>query len=272
MTRPEAAVDLAVFDALHASIWQRLKDAYATDPQFPWLDYMNGQVVSHRRRLATTLGWIDGLTGSVLDVGANLVFSCMCAERHDGPIAALNYGPPGATHVLCSGPRELPVHLLDIQSDRFPFADESFDAVLFFEVIEHLATDPMRTMAEINRVTKPDGVLLLSTPNIVSYRSIAQAIAGRHPHLSAQYLPNASTDRHNREYTPDELAELVHASGYDIEWAETPSVYTDESEFAALATLLGETDRFRTLRGDTLVIRGRKRGAVRERHPRFLYF
>jgi SAM-dependent methyltransferase len=183
----------------------------------------------------------------------------------------LNYGPVRGMELRVSD-RTLPLHLLDVQRDPFPFPDGTFDAVFFFEVLEHLAIDPMRTMAEINRVTKPGGALLLSTPNVICYRAIGAAIAGRHPHLSSEYLDHDSTDRHNREYTPTEVGDLVHAAGFDVEWSETPSVYTDESEYAPLAAMLGETDRLRTLRGDTIAVRARKSGPVRERHPRFLYF
>lgn len=44
-----------------------------------------------------------------------------------------------------------------------PFADGSFDTVLLFEVLEHLA-QPERSLAEIQRVLRPGGVLLASVP------------------------------------------------------------------------------------------------------------
>ena len=46
-----------------------------------------------------------------------------------------------------------------------PYADEQFDAVVSFQVIEHIQNDDLY-LAEINRVLKPGGVALLSTPNI----------------------------------------------------------------------------------------------------------
>jgi SAM-dependent methyltransferase len=45
-----------------------------------------------------------------------------------------------------------------------PFPDNSFDLVWSSEVIEHLK-DPAFTVAEINRVLKPGGTLIMTTPN-----------------------------------------------------------------------------------------------------------
>jgi SAM-dependent methyltransferase len=44
-----------------------------------------------------------------------------------------------------------------------PFPDDSFDAVLAFEVIEHVEDD-IGLLAEMARVSRPGGMLILSTP------------------------------------------------------------------------------------------------------------
>jgi SAM-dependent methyltransferase len=51
-----------------------------------------------------------------------------------------------------------------------PYAAESFDIVLLVEVIEHLENHQV-AIAEVARVLKPGGVLILTTPNIMRLNS-----------------------------------------------------------------------------------------------------
>lgn len=52
-----------------------------------------------------------------------------------------------------------------IEPDQpLPFPDHSFDTVLSFQVLEHV-NDPARYLSEVRRVLRPDGHLVLTTPD-----------------------------------------------------------------------------------------------------------
>ena len=66
-------------------------------------------------------------------------------------------------------PTEIPIHKADLNAP-LPEDDASASAVMALEVIEHLE-NPRGFLREIGRILRPGGVLVLSTPNIVSLPS-----------------------------------------------------------------------------------------------------
>ena len=74
-----------------------------------------------------------------------------------------------------------------------PAPDQSFDLITCFEVFEHLDS-PALLLAELRRVLRPEGLLLLSTPNALTYEP--DTADGANPF-------------HYREYSPTEFQELI---------------------------------------------------------------
>lgn len=97
------------------------------------------------------------------------------------------------------------VRLVNIEREKLPWDNGTFDAVLFFEIIEHLV-DCANGIAEIMRVLKPGGLLLLSTPNLVSLISRLRMLAGMLP------VAIAGDSTHVRFYRKKELAAVF--AGY----------------------------------------------------------
>jgi SAM-dependent methyltransferase len=149
--------------------------------------------------------------------------------------------------------------------------------VLCCELIEHLAFDPMHMMAEVNRVLKPDGHLVLTTPNIGSLRAISAILLGYHPGFFPAYLQptkdeEAEEARHSREYTPKEIARLLIESGFEVARIETGE-FLDEPhpEHEWILHLLKRYKLETDLRGDGIYAVGRKTGPVLFRYPEWLY-
>jgi len=168
--------------------------------------------------------------------------------------------------------------------DGFPYPDELFDLIIFTEVLEHISRDPMHTLSEINRVTQPGGRLLLSTPNCASVRSVVNVVRGHHPYLWPPYSRDGHRDRHNREYTPLEVRQLIEAAGYEVERLEC---ITARHRMESLPTRLARklltlgVSAFRRLLGgparlgwdgELIFVLARKVSPVTDRYPACLYY
>lgn len=70
--------------------------------------------------------------------------------------------------------------------DRLPFADETFDALVSIEVLEHLPDD-RAGIDEMARVLKPNGLLVVSVPNHYYFRSY-QYLMGHFRHYDRKAL------------------------------------------------------------------------------------
>jgi SAM-dependent methyltransferase len=62
------------------------------------------------------------------------------------------------------------VDIANLNSEKLPYPDASFDAVTATEVVEHLE-DHRAVLRDLHRVLKPGGLCILSTPNILNLNS-----------------------------------------------------------------------------------------------------
>jgi glycosyltransferase involved in cell wall biosynthesis/SAM-dependent methyltransferase len=162
----------------------------------------------------------------------------------------------------------------DAEKDVYPYEDQRFSLVLCCELLEHLPADPMFMMSEINRILKPGGHVVITTPNAASARGLRAILLGYHPGFFSAYThPDHSDDpRHAREYAPGELAALLEAAGFSVTKMETCEFISGpKPELAWVMRLLEQSAMPTHLRGDDLIVVGRKTGPVKERYPQFLY-
>ncbi len=135
----------------------------------------------------------------------------------------------------------------------------------------------MHMMAEINRILKPGGHVLITTPNLGSLRAISGILQGYHPGLFPAYIrpqsEGAEPDpRHNREYVPGEIVHLLEDSGFEVALLETGAFLArPEPEYAWVTQLLERYELPTGLRGAGIYAVGRKIGPVLERYPAWLY-
>lgn len=114
------------------------------------------------------------------------------------------------------------VSILNIETDRFPYKDNTFDLVLCSEVIEHLPHSPVPAIREMYRVTRPRGHILVTTPNIARSINQGKMLLGKAPMYSVDaFLENEGKGsnlyhRHNREFTLSEVKLLLSHAGWHV--------------------------------------------------------
>ncbi|HVS84893.1 MAG TPA: class I SAM-dependent methyltransferase [Gaiellaceae bacterium] len=129
----------------------------------------------------------------VLDVGCGA-----------GAFGRLRPSPEIAVHGVDADPRAVAsaaeheqALVVDLDEGRLPYDDETFDAVLAKDVLEHVR-DPLAVAREINRVLKPGGPLVVSV------------IEARSSRVWSDYT-------HRRGFTRRSARALLEDSGFDVE-------------------------------------------------------
>jgi ubiquinone/menaquinone biosynthesis C-methylase UbiE len=104
---------------------------------------------------------VEDLTGlTLLDAGCGTGWFSAAAANRGAVVTSMDLGPNLLSEVAkkCESERVIGSIL------EMPFEDGSFDVVVSSEVIEHVP-HPFDAIAELVRVLKPGGILVVTTPN-----------------------------------------------------------------------------------------------------------
>lgn len=150
---------------------------------------------------------------------------------------------------------------VQLDAQRLPFVDNSFDLVVSDDVIEHLV-DTDTYAREISRVLSPRGWLFLSTPNLAAWFNRIALLLGIQPAFSEVSFekvfgrPGEDIVGHLRLFTARSTCEFLRHHGFEI-------VDIRGARFASLPSIAQKLDgmfaRFPSLAGNT-VIAARKAG------------
>jgi SAM-dependent methyltransferase len=243
--------------------------------------HLDGYVADSSLRFLHTWGMVREESGRCLELGANPYFTTYLLDEHsDLDLTLANYcGANGETTETVSFVRpgtdervvvDRPCTLFNVEEDEFPFPDDSFDVVLFCEMLEHMLMNPVATLKQIHRVLKPSGVLVLTTPNVARLDNAISLVNG--VNMYDPYSGFGPYGRHNREYTRAELTQLLEFAGFDVERSFTADGHTSTAagreHYAEVAALV--TPRLPDL-GHYLYFRARATREPREGLPSFLF-
>lgn len=165
-------------------------------------------------------------SGRILDVGSGPGYLIRALKEAGYEAAGLDHSQEalriGAEHVKAE------MQLGDV-CERIPWDDGSFDGVVLHDVIEHL-TEEDAALAEIRRVLRPGGLLLLSTLN---ESSVLHKLLGKR----WSYYQDPT---HVKPWRAATLRELLERHGFEVVYAAT---YFDLNKAGETTAWLGPLRR-----------------------------
>jgi SAM-dependent methyltransferase len=138
----------------------------------------------------------------LLDVGAAFGFAVDEARRAGWDAVGVEIAREAARRAAAVAPGRITVG----RAVALPHPPASFEAVTLFDVLEHLA-DPHGAIAEVSRVLRPGGRLVLTTGD---FGSVVARLSGSRWHLFS--LPE-----HLFFYTRPSLRVLLETHGFEVE-------------------------------------------------------
>jgi SAM-dependent methyltransferase len=235
------------------------------------------------KRFVYTWSLSRDIKGRCLELGANPYFTTMLLERYTSlELSLANYFGFSDNRIYSQSVSFKDIeHNKDcnitfdyehfnIEEDKFPYKDNEFELVIFAEIIEHLLNDPCSVLREIKRVLKPDGYLVLTTPNVARLENVARIIQGSN--IYDPYSGYGPYGRHNREYNCHELVKLLEHEGFEIEVCFTSDVHVNNSsEYLDLNKVVDMLKTREKDLGQYIFIRAKNTGNVATKKPSWLY-
>lgn len=235
------------------------------------------------RRFVYTYGLVRDLSGKCLELGANPYFTTILLKEFTQlKLSLANYFGPHLDKVVTqevsyrdskSGEKlsiKLESSHFNIEEEKFPFEDAEFDVVLFCEIIEHLLMNPVAVLKEIKRILKPNGALILTTPNVSRLENVTKMVAG--VNIYDPYSGYGPYGRHNREYNRHELCLLLKYLGFTLDTVFTADVHQNNANgYSSVSQLESFLKHREGDLGQYIFLRALNTGNAGEKKPAFLY-
>lgn len=215
-----------------------------------WSDYLQFQ----HDRFLDALSFVDK-DAEILEVGSAPGQFTIMLDRLGYSVRGVDLDPERLTPLWRK--YGIDVAQADIENDKLPFPDESFDIVLFMEILEHLRLDPFHALREVRRVLRPNGRIVVSTPNITPLHRLRFFIGKSyfdHPLETFSKLEWLGHAGHIRLYALEEVedvlreigfGDLVHAYRGEFPTGWKPRLYmalhpADRQQFRAYVVVVGK--------------------------------
>lgn len=139
--------------------------------------------------------------GRILDVGCGDGSFLLCFKKRGWEV----YGLDTSETAYKLAKEKLTDNIVNNELENCHFPNRYFDVVTLNHVIEHIL-NPIKTLEEINRILKDNGILFISTPNIGSLQF----------KVSREKWFGLDVPRHVNFYTPKTITALLRKNGFNI--------------------------------------------------------
>jgi len=211
--------------------------------------YLRAHYARYKRTQARLFQhWAPVRGQRVLDIGAHWLHQAMLYAIQGFDVTALDLPATFDRPDVQALARTHAIRLLQNRDLEHPdaltsIADDTFDLILFTEVIEHLAFNPVAMWREIYRVMRPGARIVLTTPNYyalrTSLRRWLRALRRDGGGVAARDVLGLKTLGHHwKEYSMRELREYFGLLSPDFRCVN--AVYTEDFQTAYLAKRGGQ--------------------------------
>lgn len=194
--------------------------------------------------------------GRLLEIGCSVGYFLEAArEVGEWELFGVDLNSEAAEYVRAN----LGIDVFDGRVEELDAPEDSFDAIVSFEVVEHLS-NPLALMKGAFRLLKTDGVFIVSTPNIEGFDF----------QVLGKYHRSYSPPGHLVYFTPDTLRDMLGRAGFRNIAIETPGeldVENVRNELIRSPELVVEMDKFMR---NLLLNEGEKYDLARQRYQAYL--
>ena len=168
--------------------------------------HIKEEVILSDRLAAMLRPYCEGRAPRLLEIGCSNGKYASRRRSQMGGTADVYGVDVGTMRLEEAKQRGIRAYSCDCEREKLPFESDFFDMVISNQVMEHLKEIHLVT-DEIHRVLKPNGLLLVSVPNLAALHNRLLLLFGRQPTTL-----RAMTE-HVRGFAPDEFVRFLTLNG-----------------------------------------------------------
>ena len=187
------------------------------------LEYLNFHLARYLYLLEIVLKHIPAKTNKILDIGTGFEVELM-RDLFKLPIDTMGFYRAGWPVIAGENFYELDLN----DPNAFKNIKAKYSLVIMAEVIEHLYTAPEIVLPKIINLIDTGGILIIQTPNAVSFPKRLKMLVGIHPFEKIRL--NKFNPGHFREYTLKELTTICQSCGLEIIFSDRKNYFRPKNK------------------------------------------